>query len=257
MYEPEIICDICGDTLVFYQLAFNKLWLQCTTCKIIRVAIPDQIKPLLMVGDSDGARGSNAVRNLHKRERYFIDMFREVVNINDILLYGIGWSPLFAELKSENLNVIGCDLNKRLIDFRNEEYNEIVFYHPHELPDYKFDIITACEVFEHFINPLEDVTFLIHHLKNNGILCGCTNFWEYGNKLSDDPYWEGNHVVAWNELPMRRIADKHNLKIKFFESDHESWKGKKFFVFYKTDKINKFLETIPYILPIKKVGDIG
>jgi len=167
----------------------------------------------------------NPVRKLHKREGYFVDLFRNRYGINDVLLYGNGWSPLFGELKGSRLNVIGCDLYRGVVDFRNEEYRQEVFFHPDDLPDYKFDLITAFEVFEHFLEPFKNLAFLACHLKERGAICGCADFWQEKGRLYDHgpaekPYWApAGHVVAWSRQSMSYAAHKLGMKVRYFGAD--------------------------------------
>ena len=259
-FLSRMVCDICDKKMHVFERSLNKIWMQCPECMIIRVNVLRRERILLMRGESNGGRGPHILRNLHKREGYFVDLFRNKFGINDILLYGIGWSPLFGELKDLGLNVIGCDLYKELVNFRNEEYQQEVFFHPNDLPDYKFDVITAFEVFEHFIEPFKNLTFLSYHLKEKGGICGCTNFWQENERLcdpvDDHPYWGGGHVCAWNKKAMRGAAHKLGMKVRYFKSDYVGWENKVFFLLYKGDDIDDYVQSFPDVLPIKKEGDI-
>jgi len=236
--------------MVNFEKTPKKIWMQCPQCEIIREKLTENKRNLMLRGSGNVPSYDNLKLYPENREGYFIELFKDKFEECKILLYGIGWSPLFNKLKKQKLNIIGCDLNKELIDFKNGEYEDEVFFRPNNLPNISFDIITAFEVFEHFLNPFDNLKLLSVHLEKNGVICGCSDFWQRNNTLSNDFYWEGcvSHVTAWNIKAMELAASKLNMKVKYFKSDYGG-PNKVYFILYKNDK-NNFIQFLPITLSI-------
>ncbi len=179
-------------------------------------------------------------------------MFLEHLKLNDILLYGIGWSPVYKNLKEAGYNVVGCDLWRPLIEERNKEFGQGSFYHRDDLPDTKFDVISVFEVFEHFVRPAQEVQLLANHLKNNGIIVGCTDFW-HGGSLREHPnpdksYWaHKSHVTAWTWKSMNAVAHRFGLKTYYCKTNKPNFAAKVFFIMYKGDEYDPFVQGLPKV----------
>jgi len=189
---------------------------------------------------------------VHKREQYFCDLFIEQLGISDVLLYGAGWTLVFGNLRKRGIQAVGCDLFMPLVEERRKEYGKDTFYSPVDLPEKPFDLISAFEVFEHFLEPGREVKFLVDRLKPEGCVFGCTDFW-HGGKLSEHPsrdrtYWQHkSHVTAWSWPSMRCLAKRCGLNATFFKVDRAGFGTKVFFALHRGDSWNGALAKLPKV----------
>ena len=111
----------------------------------------------------------------------------------------------------------------------------------------KFDLVTAFEVFEHFVNPIEeiqkildlgdDILFSTELQPSLGI-----NNWEY---LSLNT---GQHVSLWSLKSLNKVADKFHLKLY---SD-----GKSLHYLTRNKKINEFAFRISINSKVANIVDL-
>ena len=246
-------CPLCGDAMVEHEELFDRRWLLCPTCALLSVElVPDLVKGLDN-GESGGAM-QPAESLVHRREYTFCRRFAEGFSADAILNYGVGWSVVPEALRRDGIDAVGCDLWRPLIEQRRAEFGPESFYHRDELPDRRFPIISAFEVFEHFTDPRRDVGVLVDHLADTGMIIGSTDFW-HGGKLADHPsrdktYWRHlTHVVAWTWQSMRTIAEHFGLQATFFRGDCAGHSAKCFFALHRGEKAARFLSSLPKILP--------
>ena len=175
------------------------------------------------------------------------------MNWSRILLYGIGWSQVPYLLLQRGYHAVGCDLWKPLIVRRQAELGHDKFYHRDDLPSHKFELISAFEVFEHFINPLKEIAFLAKRLAVEGAIVGCSDFWHGGplkyHPNPDNTYWRHRvHVSAWTYDSMRYVASQFGLEVSFFKVDTEGFAAKVFFILHRGERTKAFVNSIPIII---------
>lgn len=93
--------------------------------------------------------------------------------------------------------------------------------------NYSKDIeaVTCFEVFEHFINPLEDIENILNISKNvifttellPSPLPQPNDWWYYALE-------EGQHISFYSEKTLRFIAKKYNLNYVFFKNIHLNYR---------------------------------
>lgn len=249
--RPQKVCRLCGEESVYFERAFEKDWYVCRHCSLLCYDVDERRAKMLDNGSPEGSKFPE-YSNVHRREEFFCRLFLEKLKLTDILLYGIGWSPVYMNLRNSRYNVVGCDLWKPLIEQRNEEFGPGAFYHRDQLPDIRFDVISAFEVFEHFVRPPEDVALLADHLKDDGIIVGCTDFWHGGSlKLHPNPdrsYWaHKSHATVWTWKSMNTLARTLGLKTYYCKTDTCNAAAKVFFVIYKGHAFDSYVKSLPKI----------
>jgi len=87
----------------------------------------------------------------------------------DVLDFGMGWRYWCLMAKAFGYNVSGFEISKKRIEFARKNGIDVIENFS-EITTRKFDFINAEQVFEHIPNPLQTMRFLVHSLKNEGII---------------------------------------------------------------------------------------
>ncbi|WP_319470259.1 methyltransferase domain-containing protein [uncultured Pseudodesulfovibrio sp.] len=246
-------CPLCGEAMVEHEVVYDRLWHLCPACALLTVKLDHDLAKRLDNGEAGGAK-QPAGALVHRREYTFCRRFAEGFGADAILNYGVGWSMVPEALRGDGFDAVGCDLWRPLVEQRRKEFGPESFYHRDELPDRRFPIISAFEVFEHFTDPRKDVAVLVDHLADSGMIIGSTDFW-HGGILADHPsqfktYWKHlTHVVAWTWQSMRVLADHFGLQATFFRGDFADHSSKCFFALHRGEEAARFLSGLPKILP--------
>jgi hypothetical protein len=249
----DAACPLCGEAMVEHEDFFEKTWLLCPQCALLMARVPQGLVRALDQGEAAGARQPGHAL-VHRREYTFCRRFLDGMGLGAVLNYGVGWSLVPEALRSQGFDAVGCDLWRPLIEQRKKELGEECFFHRDELPDRRFPLISAFEVFEHFVDPLRDVGVLVDHLADDGAIIGSTDFW-HGGLLHDHPnkdvtYWKhGVHVTAWTWHSMRALAGRFGLEARFFRGDFDEHSSKCFFALYRGPRFEAFLDSLPAVLP--------
>src|ERR1700680_1422497 len=129
-----------------------------------------------------------------------------------VLIYGAGTTLVFRVLLEEGIDVIGADVSEEVVEYRAREF-PLRFIHASALDSsqYDFDIITACEVFEHFHDPKRWIGSLARNLAPGGVLCGSTNFYPGHGPIEDEQkvgYMSlDGHVAYWSESALAAAVE--------------------------------------------------
>ena len=245
------VCDLCGSKMYNFERCYDKKWLLCTECNLLKF-FPHKTELLrLDQGEPEGAK-LPASSLVHLRESFFCNLFVDELDWNSVLLYGAGWSLVPKWFTDKGIYAVGCDLWQPLIDERRATWGNKSYFHRDELPSISFQLISAFEVFEHFLNPYKDVNRLVKHLSVEGAIIGCTDFWYGGSLLqhpsNDKSYWKHRtHVTAWSFPSMRYLAKVFDLSVSFFKVDTPGFGAKVFFVFYRGESVATFVENLPKV----------
>lgn len=247
-------CNLCGGTTVLYEKIHNKDWALCTSCHFLQYLLNSSSISGLGKGEPDGAK-QPADSLVHSRELFFCELFLKNMNWQSVLMYGVGWSLALERLLRAGYDVVGCDLWRPLIEERKASLGCERFHHRDELPKTKWHVISAFEVFEHFINPIHDVGIMVDRLEEEGVIIGCTDFW-HGNHLGEHPsadlsYWKhGTHVTAWTFSSFKWMADYFDLNVSFFKVDKPGSGAKVFFALHRGKKTKRFICSIPAVIAV-------
>ena len=142
-----------------------------------------------------------------------------VFGFKRFLLYGTGSTPTFSKLRQQGVEVVGCDINRELVNERLKTFGPGSFYLPRHLPaEPPFDGIVAVEVFEHFTEPGDNFRFLVTRLAEKGIICGTTDFYPGGPLEDRNNYMKTlTHVSYWSLQSLTHIARLHGCRVRAFE----------------------------------------
>jgi hypothetical protein len=118
-----------------------------------------------------------------------------------VLEFGSGPGPVLMELLKRN----GLDV---------KHYDP--FYYPSKAyQNHQYQLITSTEVFEHFHNPLKEISHLIGLLISGGYLVVMTNF--HNNDIEQFKTWwyqrDKTHVVFYHLDTFKYLAEKYGLLI--------------------------------------------
>ncbi|VXD24074.1 hypothetical protein PL8927_790170 [Planktothrix serta PCC 8927] len=118
--------------------------------------------------------------------------------------YGCGYGLFVRLMRDSGLNFYGYDKYCQNIFYQGFEGNEQETY----------DLVTAFEVFEHFVNPLEEIQSLLKFSKN---LLFSTQLLP-ANHPKPDEWWyyalhEGQHISLYTYQSLVKIAEKFKLNL--------------------------------------------
>jgi len=247
----DAVCGLCGTMMYIHEQCYGKKWVRCLECNLLKYFPSESELLQLNQGEPEGAKFP-ASSLVHLRESFFCNLFIDELDWNSVLLYGAGWSLVPKWLTDKGIYAVGCDLWQPLIDERRAAWGNKSYFHRDELPSISFQLISAFEVFEHFLNPYKDVKRLVKHLSVEGAIIGCTDFWYGGSLLqhpsNDKSYWKHRtHVTAWSFPSMRYLAKVFDLSVSFFKVDTPGFGAKVFFVFYRGESVATFVENLPKV----------
>ncbi|RLA51485.1 MAG: hypothetical protein DRR42_10175 [Gammaproteobacteria bacterium] len=211
-------CRVCGGVTSICS-GYGRKFLECECCGLIFTDDYPEIaatRGMGMIGSWGGADVGG------EREDFLVRMLAEVVNAEAFLLYGVGSTLAFPVLLSEKFDVCGCDVSSDVIAYRQAEFGSERFFHVNELQSRskKYDAVIACEVFEHFHDPVKWVGIIVGRLTDGGTVCGTTNFYP-GGTIEDNQkvgYMSINqHVAYWSEHSMARLMELFGMTLITFE----------------------------------------
>lgn len=245
-------CNVCHAPMRFFEQCHDKDWLLCPSCGLLQYAVDEEEARRLDQGEPSGAK-QPPESLVHRREAFFCDLFLQGLGCSRVLLYGAGWSLVPEYLLDRGVDAVGCDLWRPLIEERSAQLGPGRFLHRDELPESAFDLISAFEVFEHFIDPLREVGLLVDHLAEEGAIVGSTDFWHGGSlelhPNADASYWRHRtHVTAWTFSSMRHLARHFRLQASFFKVDRPGFGAKVFFVLHRGEKTERFVASLPAVI---------
>jgi len=157
-----------------------------------------------------------------ERDDYLVRFLTSGEDRPKVLIYGAGTTLAFRVLHEEGWDVYGSDVGADVVEYRSSEFPGR-FFHASDLErsSQGFDIITACEVFEHFHDPMRWLRALTRNLAADGVLCGSTNFYSGRGPIEDDQHVGymslGGHVAYWSESSLAVAAKHFGMETVLFE----------------------------------------
>ncbi|MGN6473174.1 MAG: methyltransferase domain-containing protein [Mycobacteriales bacterium] len=149
--------------------------------------------------------------NTPGREFGMAKLAAEVLRRNrmDVLVYGAGRSL-------DNVHIAGLPRVRRVaVGDIMRVRDEPDFVDISKPADQTFDIVVACEVIEHFVNPREDFAKLLGFVHRAGLVVCSTNIYDGGN-LGEQGYIFGRgHVSYYSPEALRTIAKANGVKVDF------------------------------------------
>lgn len=196
-------CKICKEeSYLLYDKQFDIDYYRCRSCGFIYEDPSSHLKAKQEKEEYD--RHNNSIEdegyvNMFKK---FIDAFQPFVTGKRLLEYGSGPEPVLSEV------------------LRREGYN-VTSYDPYYLPDEtyldkRYDVITSTEVFEHFVEPLDEFEKLSALLDKDGILAIMTQFPKDDAHFLD--WWyrrDPTHISFYTIKSFEYLAKAYDFELLF------------------------------------------
>lgn len=203
-------CKICNGTLekIFDKLVLNKYpadYLKCSHCHFVQTSEPIWIKEAYSSVITSLDIGLIS-RNLYLREsiKPIIDSFFPESKI--LLDYGGGYGMFVRLMRDLGYNF-----------FRQDIYCENLFAEYFDIKDSgstKFDLLTTFEVFEHLLNPVEEIEKMFE-LSQNIIFTTVLS----PDKIEEFENWwyvsplTGQHIAFYHETTLKFLAKKFGKEL--------------------------------------------
>lgn len=196
-------CLICNnETYALNDKQFNVIYHRCKICDFIfldrKYIVSFNEEKEIYEYHNNSIEDEGYVAMFEK----FITSFINDVNGKMLLEYGSGPEPVFSELmRRRGFDVTMYDLHY---------YNDDLYLSK------KYDVITSTEVFEHFLNPIEEMEKIIPLLNKGGILAIMTQFPKDDAHFLD--WWyrrDVTHISFFTEKSFQVLAKKFDIEVIF------------------------------------------
>jgi hypothetical protein len=205
-----MICKICGNisTEIFEAILLRKYkvtYYNCSKCGFLQTEDPYWLEEAYLNLNKKNSDIGAIQRNLIN-SRIVSAVIRLCLDNNSHYVdYGGGYGVFVRLMRDRGYNF-----------FYDDKYNTNIFASGFDIADSnidRFNLLTAFEVFEHFVSPCEELDGLLQ--KSDNILFSTEilqdipphpdNWWYYS--LSS-----GQHISFYTKRSLRLMADKFNLK---------------------------------------------
>lgn len=193
-------CKICGSKDLKEVTAYGKKYYNCHACDFIFID-----ESHLMTKEEELAEyelHENTIENegyVRMFEKFMEEGFYPYVEPpKRVLDFGCGPGPVLSELMKRK-------------GYEVEVYD--IFYAP-DKPEGLFDAVTSTEVFEHFINPLKEIEFIVSIMKKGAYLSVMTQY-HPKDEEKFKKWWynrEDSHISFYTEETFEYIASKYALE---------------------------------------------
>jgi SAM-dependent methyltransferase len=245
-YKFEKLSCICGSTDEQTVLTekdrygFNYRCVVCPTCGIVRPSkylckesliefYKKEYRDIYVWSDnSTDKQIKNLFLEQKKRGEFFLSIIRKIGmsldDINDVFEVGCATGGGLFPFKDLQKNTIGCDYEKeymeygilRGIDIREGDISEVGIENSSQ------DLIILSHVFEHFVNPIEELNKILEKLRGDRYLIVevpsiSSLELTYKNPLL---FFQNAHVYSFTHNNLRKLFEKFGLEIIY--SDQKS-----------------------------------
>lgn len=248
-------CPVCNgkDDIVFHNCKVDPYkgkrmeGYQCQSCGLIRH--PNNLGGFTKKISNDTLEGKlrnfrNGTEERPGREFYMAKMGLDILNKDqgEISFFGSGLNIDHLWIKQKFPNIL-----TKLVDLENmqnidnfESINDATVS----------DVVIACEVIEHFSEPVEHFKSLLRLVKNDGILICSSNIYD-GTDISRHQYpFVPGHVTYWTPLALIKLASDMGFFVDFrtpFIGLTRGGPRKKYIIFYKNTQ-NLFATSLYFAL---------
>lgn len=214
-----VSCSLCGSRRLSAKEAYARLFIVCRECGGIQAREIPQFIQLIGMG-TEGSWGGALQGG--EREHFLAHLLKSLIGAETFLLYGSGATRAPIVLKHEDFAVKALDVSNSAVQFLNEASGAtIAFTHKTAPQGMNFDVVIACEVFEHFNDPKRWFGFINGFLRGDGIICGSTDFCPGGDIYEGDgrPGYMSllGHTFYWSQQSMEWLASRFGMKFISFE----------------------------------------
>ncbi|WP_284308325.1 methyltransferase domain-containing protein [Hydrogenophaga electricum] len=205
----------------------------CQTCGLVR--FPENVAVFFRDIRKDSMGGSlRALRNANDerpgREFYMAEMGIEVLDrpTAEVSFFGSGMNTDWRWLEKRFPQA-----KTKLTDMEN--FQEAANFEPiaDATPS---DVVIACEVIEHFTEPVAHFASLLRLVKDDGILICSSNIYD-GTDINLHQYpFENGHVAYWTPLSLVKVASDAGFFVDFRTPEMSLTRGgprKKYIIFYR------------------------
>ena len=210
-------CVICNSKVKLYDNIYlpnwrrYKIWYKCEKCGFLQSFItPDILKWI-----KNGSGGVGGEYELGYRQYKLARILADDFGLKRILIYGAGFNNAQELLLKDGYDIYSCDLVNEVIEGEKVRLGEDRYFHINNYPEEKFDGIVSVEVFEHLVDPINEIGEILSHLKSDGVLCFSTDFIPDNCPL----HYRGTyakamgHVSYWSLKALEVLADRCNAII--------------------------------------------
>lgn len=201
-------CNICGSSASSYQTVkllgkYNAPYLQCNNCQFIFSPDP------YWLPEAYGSAITKLDIGLVQRNELMSDVVSAVIKCwskktGKFIDYGGGYGMLVRMLRDRGFNYYRQDIHCENLFAESFDVTDV--------PDFKADLLTAFEVFEHLQNPSEELERML--IFSDNILFS-TTLQPHPN-VTPDSWWyftpdTGQHIALYSEKSLYELARRHNL----------------------------------------------
>ncbi|MCT4661090.1 MAG: class I SAM-dependent methyltransferase [Tissierellales bacterium] len=202
------ICK-CNTLTTIYDENYDLNYYHCENCDTI---FQDESKLLKSKADE---KSSYDTHNNSANCEGYVNMFREFIeksitplniDFESALDYGCGPGPVLADLMKEFIPIV-------------KTYDRIYPFSP-DFDQYKYDLITSTEVFEHFNQPLKSISHILSFLKPGGHISIITQF----KPSSHDEFlnwWyrrDETHITFYSIKSFEFLCDLFDLELIYTDN---------------------------------------
>jgi len=198
-----MFCKICHEkTYELLDVQFNIIYHRCTACGFIYQDVESHMPLALEKKEYD--RHNNSIEDIPYVNMFkkFQKAFEPFLEGKETLEYGSGPEPVFTQI------------------LRNDGFS-VTPYDPFYLKDEsfklkKYDLITSTEVFEHFSEPIKELTLLDTLLKPGGVLSIMTQFPKEDDHFLN--WWyrrDPTHIAFYTRKSFEAICQRFGYRMVF------------------------------------------
>ncbi|RJL25070.1 methyltransferase domain-containing protein [Bailinhaonella thermotolerans] len=146
------------------------------------------------------------------REYHMAAMACKIVGRRDqsVLVYGAGRSVDYRRIAG--LAAVG---RVAIGDVMRPLHEDAEFLDLTEPPGERFDVVVACEVIEHFVEPPKDFARLFEYVRDDGLVVCSTNIYDGGDLTKHDYLYIKGHTSYYTPRAIARIARDNGMYFDF------------------------------------------
>ncbi|MGB3190760.1 MAG: glycosyltransferase [Limnoraphis sp.] len=201
-------CKICGNTSSLFSQAtilnrYNISYFQCSVCGFVQTEDPFWLQEAYSsaIAISDVGLVSRNLQLSQVTEKLILSNFNPQGKFLD---YGCGYGLLVRLMRDLGLDFYGDD-----------KYCQNLFYQGFEAEQTdRYELVTAFEVFEHFVDPIQEIEELLKFSRN---IFFSTQLLPSHNPQPKDWWYyalhEGQHIAIYTQKSLAEIAKRFDINL--------------------------------------------